>query len=59
MQNSPESVCLMLRDLIDPIQETIVAAQKQRKEERTISWKEKMLYDQFLRQTKEVGSQDI
>ena len=46
-------------DLIDPMRETFVAAKKKRKEERTISWKEKTLHDQFLRQTKEVGSQDV
>ena len=46
-------------DLVDPIRETIVAAKKKRKEERTISWKEKMLHDQFSRQTKEVGNQDV
>ena len=45
-------------DLIEPIRETTVETQKQKKEERTISWEEKMLYCQFVRQIKEVGNQD-
>ena len=45
-------------DLIEPIQETTIEAKKQKKEERTVSWEEKMLHDQFVRQIKEVGNQD-
>ena len=46
-------------DLIEPIQETTIKAKKQKKkEERTISWEEKMLHGQFVRQAKEVGNQD-
>ena len=45
-------------DLVEPIQETTGEAKKQKKEERTISWEEKMLHDQFVLQTKEVGNQD-
>ena len=45
-------------DLIQPIQETTSEAKKQKKEERTISWEEKMLHGQLVRQTKEVGNQD-
>ena len=56
MLNAARSLVI---DLIDPMRETFVAAKKKRKEERTISWKEKTLHDQFLRQTKEVRSQDV
>ena len=45
-------------DLIEPIRKTTIVAKKQTKEERTISWEEKMLHGQFVRQTKEVGNQD-
>ena len=45
-------------DSIEPIPEITVEAKKQKMEKRTISWKEKMLQDQFLRQTKEAGDQD-
>ena len=45
-------------DLIEPIRKTTIEAKKQTKEERTISWEEKMLHGQFVRQTKEVGNQD-
>ena len=45
-------------NLIEPIRETTIEAKKQKKEERTISWKEKMLHGQFARQTTEVGNQD-
>ena len=44
-------------DLIEPIRETTVETKKQKKEERTISWEEKMLHGQFVRQTKEVENQ--
>ena len=40
-------------DLIEPIQETTTEAKKQKKKEITISWEEKMLHGQFVRQTKE------
>ena len=43
---------------IEPIRETSTEAKKQKKKEKAISWKEKPLHDQFLRQTKEAGSQD-
>ena len=39
-------------DLIKPIRETTTKAKKQKKEEKTISWEEKMLHGQFVRQTK-------
>ena len=39
-------------DLIEPIRETTTKAKKQKKEEKTISWGEKMLHGQFVRQTK-------
>ena len=39
-------------DLIEPIRETTTKAKKQKKEEKTISWEEKMLHGQFVRQTK-------
>ena len=39
-------------DMIEPIRETTIEAKKQKKEERTISWEEKMLHGQFVRQTK-------
>ena len=45
-------------DLIEPIRKTLIEAKKQKKKERTISWEEKMLHGQFVRQTKEVGNQD-
>ena len=45
-------------DLIEPIPETTIEAKKQKKEERTISWEEKMLHGQFVQQTKEIGNQD-
>ena len=45
-------------DLIEPIRETTIEAKKQKKEERTISWEEKMLHGQIVRHTKEVGNQD-
>ena len=45
-------------DLIEPIRETTIETKKQKKEERTISWEEKMLHGQFVRQTKEVENQD-
>ena len=35
-------------DLIEPTRKTTVKAKKQKKEERTISWEEKMLHGQFL-----------
>ena len=44
--------------LIESILETTIEAKKQKKEERTISWGEKMLHGQFVRQTKGVGNQD-
>ena len=40
-------------DLIEPIRETETEAQKQKKEERTISCEEKMLHSQSVRQTKD------
>ena len=45
-------------DLIEPIQQTKIEAKKQKKKERKISWEGKILHDQFIRQTKEVGNQD-
>ena len=36
-------------DLIEPIRETTIEANKQKKEERTISWEEKTLHGQFGR----------
>ena len=45
-------------DLIEPVREATIEAKKQKKEERTISWEEKMLHGQFVQQTKEVGNQD-
>ena len=45
-------------DSIEPIPEITVVAKKQKMEIRKISWKEKMLKDQFLRQTKEAGDED-
>ena len=45
-------------DLIEPMRETTVETKKQKKEERTISWEEKMSHCQFLQQTKVVGNQD-
>ena len=45
-------------DLIEPFRKTTIEAKKQTKEERTISWEEKMLHGQFVRQTKVVGNQD-
>ena len=44
--------------LVEPIRETAIETKNQKKEERTISWEEKMLHGQFVRQTKEVGNQD-
>ena len=44
--------------LIHPIWETTIEAKKQRKEEKTISWKEEMLHGLFIEQTKKLGSQD-
>ena len=44
--------------LVEPIRENAIEAKNQKKEERTISWEEKMLHGQFVRQTKEVGNQD-
>ena len=44
-------------NLIEPIRETTIEAKNQKKEERTISWEEKMLHGQLVRQTKEVGNQ--
>ena len=44
--------------LIEPIRETTIQAKEQKKDERTISWEEKMLHGQFARQTSEVGNQD-
>ena len=45
-------------DLIESIRETKIEAKKQKKEERTISWEEKMLHGQFVQQTKKMGNQD-
>ena len=45
-------------DLTQPIRKTTVITKKQNKEERTISWEEKMLHGQFVRQTKEVENED-
>ena len=45
-------------DLIEPIRETVIEAKKKNTEERTISWEEKMLHGQFVRQNKEVGNQN-
>ena len=45
-------------DLTQPIRKTTVKTKKQNKEERTISWEEKMLHGQFVRQTKEVENED-
>ena len=45
-------------DLIEPIPETTNEAKTQKKEERTISWKEKMLHGRFVQQTKEIGNHD-
>ena len=45
-------------DLIEPIRETVIEPKKKNTEERTISWEEKMLHGQFVRQNKEVGNQD-
>ena len=39
-------------DVIESIGETTIEAKRQKKEERTISWEEKMLHRQFVRQTK-------
>ena len=36
-------------DLIEPIRKTVIEAKKQKKEERTISWEEKMLHGQIVR----------
>ena len=44
-------------DLIEPIREITIEAKKQKEEKKTTLWVEKMLHDQFIRQTKEVGSQ--
>ena len=38
--------------------DTTIEAKKQKTEERTVSWEEKMLHSQIVRQTKEVGNQD-
>ena len=40
-------------DLIEPIRETTIEANEQKEEEKTISWEEKTLHGQFVRQTKE------
>ena len=45
-------------DLFEPIRKTAIEAKKQKKEEITISWKEKMLRGQFVRQTKVVVNRD-
>ena len=45
-------------DLIVPILETTIEVKKRKKEEKTISWEEKILHGQFVRQTKEVWNQD-
>ena len=45
-------------DLIDPVQQTRIDTKRQKKEERTSSWEEKMLHGQSVQQTKEVGNQD-
>ena len=45
-------------DLTEPIRDTTIEAKKQKKEEKTISWEEKTLHGQFVRQTWEVGNQD-
>ena len=44
--------------MIEPILETTIEDEKQKKEEGTISWEKKMLHGQFVQQTKEVGNQD-
>ena len=45
-------------DLTEPIRDTTIEAKKQKKEEKTISWEEKTVHGQFVRQTWEVGNQD-
>ena len=45
-------------DLFESIRKTAIEAKKQKKEEITISWKEKMLRGQFVRQTKVVVNRD-
>ena len=45
-------------DLTQPVRKTTVKTKKQNKEERTIFGEEKMLHDQFVRQTKEVENED-
>ena len=45
-------------DSIDPVQQTRIDTKRQKKEERTSSWEEKMLHGQSVQQTKEVGNQD-
>ena len=45
-------------DLNEPIRENTIEAKKQKKEERTISWEEKMLHGQFSQQTEEAENQD-
>ena len=45
-------------DLNEPIRENTIEAKMQKKEERAISWEEKMLHGQFLQKTEEAGNQD-
>ena len=45
-------------DLTQRVRKTTVKTKKQNKEERTIFGEEKMLHDQFVRQTKEVENED-
>ena len=44
--------------LIEPIWKTTIEAKKQKKEEIKTYWEEKILYDQFVKQTKEVGNRN-
>ena len=45
-------------DLIEPIWKTTIEAKKQKKEEIKTYWEEKILHDQFVKQTKEVGNRN-
>ena len=55
MLNAARSVDI---DLIEPIQQTTIEANKQKKKERTTYGEKKILHSQFVRQTKEMGNQD-
>ena len=45
-------------DLIEPIWKTTIEAKKQKKEEIKTYWEEKILHDQLVKQTKEVGNRN-